>query len=435
MNKARPVKDWAVLAYVVGDDKGAAGSLDDAIASELQAICNAADFAKVSVAVQADFKRTGKTFRAVLADKPVQPTPSATEQPQDNPLSRKISDQLPHPLISFGERVFQRIKLKVKTMLFHLTGQTDSNAASRDVLQEFLRFGREQCPARRYFIYFFGHAFGPMGLFYDSASKSREPNSLRLNDLADAIGTGQGRAAIVLFRDCFMSTLETAFQLQSSADFVLASQAEAPIAGVWPWDQFMAALDPDSSSLDVGKELARRLTNFLKQDGNRGPFADVPYALLDLSAAPRLIDPLTALVHELERARSDDQRRKACAKVLEGARIGSANSTDSPGDPALIDVATICSGLQALSPDPVGVAAKRLADVLPILVQFSFTLLGHQKGVALYYQPFTARDRKRSVLEAPDPDEAKRDHAQYEKLGLCQQAEWGRFALNPLSPS
>jgi hypothetical protein len=232
-----------------------------------------------------------------------------------------------------------------------------------------------------------------------------------------------------------MSTLETAFQLQSSADFVIASQAEAPIAGVWPWDQFMAALTPEGSSPDVAKELAKRLTNFLKQDGNRGPLADVPFALLDLSAAPRLIDPLKALVHELERARSDDQRQKACAKVLEGARVGFADSAESPGDPALIDVATICTGLQALSPDPVGAAAKQLADVLPTLVQFSFTLLGRQKGVALYYKPFTTSDRKRSFLEAPDPDEAKRDHAQYEKLGLCQKAEWGRFALNPLSPS
>jgi len=420
------VKDWTVLAYVVGDDKSGAGDLDAAIASELKAICDAADFQRVSVAVQADFRHQGKTVRATLTDKLPE---------DDNPLARKIAFRVQHPMFTFAENVFNGIGKGLRRMFLKLTFQNDANAASEGVLQDFLQFGRLKCPARRYLIYFFGHAYGPMGLFFDTATKSRPPNSLRLNQLAAAIGNDGGRASIVLFRDCFMSTLETAFQLRTCADFLIASQAEAPIDGVWPWDQFMASLTPNGSSAEIGNQIAETLTEFLAKDGNRGPFADVPYALLDLSVAPGLLKPLTELVRELERARADHQRRRQCAEVLESARVGTTETPLTPGDPALIDVATICEKLQTLRADPVADAARGLAAVLPGLVRFSFTLLGRQKGVALYYKPTTKDDMKASVLEAEDAEDAKLDHDQYRKLALCQQSEWGAFALDPLSNS
>src|SRR5207247_633487 len=139
-------------------------------------------------AVQVDFRRRGNTVRATLTEAPARPLRPQDERPQDNPLSRKISDQLRprHPWLSVTRRVFQSIASKLKKMFLRLIEKPDTNAASEKVLQDFLQFGREACPARRYLIYFFGHAFGPMGLFLDSETLTRPPNSLRLNDLADA---------------------------------------------------------------------------------------------------------------------------------------------------------------------------------------------------------------------------------------------------------
>jgi hypothetical protein len=431
------MKDWALLAYFVGDHKGEADSLDDALASELKAICDAADFERMSVAVQVDFRRRGNVIRATLTEPPARPLRPQDERPEDNPLSRKLNAELkwPRRWLSVSRQLFQRIGKRLKQMFLRLIEKADGNAASENVLKEFLQFGRKACPARRYLIYFFGHAYGPMGLFLDNETLTRPPNSLRLNDLADAIESEGGHAAIVLFRDCFMGTLETAFQLKSCADFLLASQAEAPIAGVWPWDQFMSALVAGGTSLDVGKELSIRLTTFLRQVKNRRPLADVPYALLDLSVAPRLVETLKRLVHALEGARPNDLRRIACSKALEAARIGSPMNHSAPGDPSLIDVVTFCANLEALAPDPVAQPAKQLADVLRTLVRFSFTLLGGHKGVSLYYRPVTADDRETSFIEARDPEEGRKDRAQYRKLALCEESEWGRFALDPLSPS
>jgi len=110
------------------------------------------------------------------------------------------------------------------------------------VLREFLHFGRSECPADRHVVFMYGHASGPFGLFYDRASARRVPNTMRLNELADALRLLDGRAAIVVSRDCFMSTLETACELRGHADYLIASQSEIPIAGAWPWMELLAVL-------------------------------------------------------------------------------------------------------------------------------------------------------------------------------------------------
>jgi len=434
------MKEWSVLAYLVGDHKGDADSLDEAIASELKAICDAADtagFGRISVAVQVDFRRNGRTLRATLTERPARSAGMAAERPRDNPLSRRIIDQLEwqkqHKVLSFAGRLVQGIAKKLRTLFLRVKNLPDLNAASEDVLQQFLEFGRKECPARRYLVYFFGHSFGPMGMFLDRETKTRSPNSLRLNDLADAIERNQGHASIVLFRDCFMCTLETAFQLKSCADFVLASQAEAPILGVWPWEQFMAALVGGGESLDIGRELGRRLTNFLSQKDNREPFADVPYSLLDLSVARQLAGPLKELVRALDSARGDENRRVRCATALERARVGFPDDVQAPGDPALIDVLTTCDNLAALSSDSVSGPANELRDLLTRLVPFSFTLLGRHRGVSLYYKPTTQEHLDRSFIQATDPQEEKTDAAHYQRLALCKESNWGRFAVDPLS--
>src|SRR5262249_43650530 len=137
---------------------------------------------------------------------------------------------------------------------------TDLNSASGSVLQDFLQFGHAECPAQRHVVYFYGHSHGPMGLYFDKDARKRAPKtSLGLNDLASSLETPDCRSSLLVFRDCFMSTLEAAYQLRGVAEFMIASQSEVPIAGVWPWQAFMDALIPSASSEDQARVFARVL--------------------------------------------------------------------------------------------------------------------------------------------------------------------------------
>src|SRR4051812_16724171 len=141
-------KAWAVLAYTVADDKGTGDSLDDAAKEELKALCDAADFGRMSVAAQVDFKHTRGVFRSVLTEAPPKTRGFESIPADSHPLWRAIKARL------------DRSKLRV------LKDVADLNASRATVLKNFLRFGQHECPADRYVIFFYGHGYGPIGLFF-----------------------------------------------------------------------------------------------------------------------------------------------------------------------------------------------------------------------------------------------------------------------------
>jgi len=411
-------KPWAVLAYTVADDRGGASALDTAAKEELRALCDAADFTHVSVAAQVDFKRPKGVFRGSLTALPPPPTQGfAPVRDENHPLWRKI----------LGDVDDGRSVLKVEAE------SRDLSAARADVLQTFLSFGHESCPAERYVIYFYGHAYGPMGLFCDRETGQRETDTLRLNDLAGTIRAA-GRAAIVVFRDCFMNTLEAAYQLRDAASFMVATQALAPIAGVWPWAKFMGVLDRDKQSSEVARAVGAELAAFLEVSEHRSPFSDVPYSVLDLHQAGALVEPLKALVGAIEVARRDPIQSAACASAIESARTGSPTTPSRPGDPALVDVPTMCESLGALGEGEVAAAARALGEVVSgRLVSWHHSRRARFKGASLFYKPVTARDLRRSYLQAEDEKIAAADAEYYKSLALCRATGWHRVALNPLA--
>jgi len=340
---AAPVarKPWAVLAYTVADDKGTGDSLDDAAKEELKALCDAADFGRMSVAAQVDFKHTRGVFRSVLTEAPPKTRGFESIPADSHPLWRAIKARL------------DRSKLRV------LKDVADLNASRANVLRNFPRFGQHECPADRYVIFFYGHGYGPIGLFFDADSDDPAVRTtMEMTSLSASLQAVGERAAVIVFRSCMANTLETAYQLRDAGEYMLASQSLVPVAGIWPWRSFLSQLTPDTTSEAVALAIGDQLATFLETPANRDPFADVPYSIVDLAAAGAIAGPLKAIADALEAARTDAARAAACAAALEAARIGFPDDVASPGDPAMLDVPTMCEHLAKLDPDPVAAPAR-----------------------------------------------------------------------------
>ena len=265
---SRPVgrKPWAVLAYTVADDKGSGDSLDDAAKEELRSLCNAADFGQMSVAAQVDFKHARGVFRSVLTEAPPKTRGFEAIPADSHPLWRSIKAKL------------DRSKLRV------LRETADLNASRGAVLTSFLRFGEKERPANRCVIFFYGHGYGPLGLFFDAeADDTSATSTMTLTSLSDSLHVVGERAAVIVFRACLANTLETAYQLREAGEFMLASQSIVPIAGIWPWATFLTSLMAGASSEEVARAIGQQLALFLETPANRDPFADVPYGLIDLA--------------------------------------------------------------------------------------------------------------------------------------------------------
>src|SRR5216684_262041 len=135
-------RSWAVLAYLVADDKAGCSPLDEAARAEIAAICQAADLTRMHVAVQVHFNDQPGIFRA-------------TFEPTKSKEFGRIE------AFDFWAQIVSTARTS-RLELFREPRDLDS--ASTDVLKEFLLWGRQQCPAERYLILFYGHAFGPQGL-------------------------------------------------------------------------------------------------------------------------------------------------------------------------------------------------------------------------------------------------------------------------------
>jgi hypothetical protein len=207
-----------------------------------------------------------------------------------------------------------------------------------------------------------------------------------------------------------------------------------PVAGVWPWQSLMSVLMPSAASGDVAQALAMQLAHFLDVPANRTPFADVPFSLLDLGAAETIVDPLRALASGLDAARADATRRSACAAALEGARVGFPDDKNNSGDPALLDVPTLCDRLQAVGWEPVSGPARALGEAVRTrLVRSHYAQLPRLHGTSLYYKPMTPRDVERSFILSADEAGAARDADYYSQLALSGATGWHRIALSPLA--
>jgi hypothetical protein len=410
-------KPWAVLAYTIADDKGDGNPIDATAKLELKAMCEGADFGLLSLATQVDFKHTPGVFRAKLVEPPPPTRDFDKIDPQSSPLWRDVQRKLR------GRTTFEVAKEK-----------EDLNSARADVLQAFVQWGLQECPADRHVLFFYGHAYGPMGLFYDTdvSHKQKLPGSLRITDLARALNGDGRRIPIVMFRDCFVNTLEVAYELRNVAEFMIASQSLVPIAGIWPWGYFMDALMPSASTADQAAALAKGLGRFLEVKENRRPFSDAPISLLDLGQADSVADKLKAVVEAIQAARSDPQQCATIAEQFEASRCGYPNDHKQPGDPSLIDLPGLCDRLAATTVPGLADVSQALGEAVARFIKCHHTQGDVYRGVSLFYKPVKPEDLEASYLVSGNPAEAQADVAYYKTLALCARTGWDQLALNPL---
>jgi len=294
------------------------------------------------------------------------------------------------------------------------------NLAS-DMLR-FYAWALPRCPAEHHAIFFWGHSLGPAGLFRSEGRVVLPPTPslddvapLQISDLRDScrkalVGIYGGgscdegaiveadsarsvskpgsaepaRIDVVLFQSCWMSTLETAFQLKDSVRYVVASQSLMPFGypendpdpirppsprpgqGVWPYRKLFDVLTRWDGGADPPTGLVKVLRDHYEGPPMRvngdvtipevWPFATVPLSLLDLDAIERegLADKLGLLIHAIKGVRGLKAERGVFMERASLARCGSAILYPAPnpkkpdlvaGGIALVDLKTVCGAL------------------------------------------------------------------------------------------
>jgi len=323
--KTSPTTDkWAVLAYLVADSPGI--NLDLIMDAEIAALAAGANSTSIPVSVQVDYRSKNRgVIRAVL--------------------ERVLGDK-----ISIVDR-FTRIKTSSSKAFGDLEGRypnlhirslsrgPETNAARAKVMNDFIAWGRSQSPGvTRYLLLLCGHSLGPVGLFFDQNPGPLQ--ALSLPDLGNALKTSNlPPIDIVVFKDCFMSVLEVIYQLKEGARFVVASQAEVPLA-IWDYKTLFQSLIAAADEKAAACALCTRLGEFYDDARHRTFFEDVPYTALDVEAVDEVSRCFKRVVDALatEKTRRSDTYLTV-RRALEDAR---------GGDRSLVDVERLCDNLDGL---------------------------------------------------------------------------------------
>ena len=274
--------------------------------------------------------------------------------------------------------------------------QPESDAADPDTLYGFFEWAGRMCPADRYCLILWGHSRGPFGLFTDAPFSSAlsglfaKPDpwtyvaqTLTLKELRMALEHAREcldqEVDIVAFKDCFMSSLETAYELKDAATYLIASTDIVPVEG-WPYARMFEHLASQPDGKLAAKAVVKELQRHYEVAANRHGRARVPFTLVDTSKLGDVTEPLRAIATKLA---TETSRGKP------GEPFRDALTTSAHADPALVDVNTLCRNLKRHGlKQPAGLLETALAQVT----------LSDEKSLCLFCFPFAKKDQARSIV-------------------------------------
>ncbi|HEY0380423.1 MAG TPA: clostripain-related cysteine peptidase [Pyrinomonadaceae bacterium] len=144
----------------------------------------------------------------------------------------------------------------------------------RQSLENFLKFCREQYPARHYMLFILGHGVvvgNDIFLFDEHVDEHTDAHSLSLvelgvvlNNFTREVKRQDSGFELVGFHSCSVSALEVAYELQGTAGYMLASQGPS-FVGSWPYRQILIRLFNDlvrfGAEIDV-KAMLGKIFNY-----------------------------------------------------------------------------------------------------------------------------------------------------------------------------
>jgi hypothetical protein len=189
---------------------------------------------------------------------------------------------------------------------------------------------------------------------------------------------------IIAFKDCFMSTLETAYELKDAATYLIGSPDIVPIEG-WPYARIFEQLARQPEAKAAAKALVKELEQYYKVEANRHGRTDVPFTLMDTSKLSDVSEPLRAIATKLtaETARGNG-----------GEPFRKALTSSAKADPALVDVKTLCGKIKRHG---LKQPAEHLEAALANMMLSDDGAHG-RAGVSLFCFPFAKKDQTRSIV-------------------------------------
>ena len=306
-----------------------------------------------------------------------------------------------------GSHEWQRYNISSDTIQYYHIGSgrpellRDAGAysmGSPEALSDFIRFGMDNYPARRYALILWDHGGGPVyGMCTDETSYG---DSLMLDELNKALTDGlRGqRLDIIAYDACLMNCVDSAIFSAGFADYMVSSQELVNGTG-FDYDVWLRQLitNPRMSSADLAIAIA---TSYVDENSRLSYQSTATMSVIDLNRAADLhmaVDRFGTALSALL-----DNNLATIVRLRSGmSSFGEFSDSDASD---LVDIMTMCDTYSALL--PYECAYLKQAATQAILYNATTSDLAGQASGLSYFLPYTTvRYEARSILSWYDAQE------------------------------
>ena len=159
--------------------------------------------------------------------------------------------------------------------------------AAPETLADFIRWGVETCPARKYALVLWDHGGGAKtGLFIDELF---DGDVMYLYELKQALADGGVELETVVFDACMMANIETAWSVRDSARWMVASEEVVPGKGtaIKEWLQELYA-HPECDGEQLGRTICDMTQIKYENLDDEQARSILTWSVIDLSKIERL---------------------------------------------------------------------------------------------------------------------------------------------------
>jgi hypothetical protein len=173
----------------------------------------------------------------------------------------------------------------------------EPNTGSEETLYDFVSYAKENYPADRYIICFYGHGSSWFGCCGDATDR----DALRVHEIKNALDSAGGVDLIYFTAPCLMGAMEVVYELRGCADFLIGSEG---ISGFYLWTYPMERIftemheNPTISNADLTEMAIEEMWNGWEPDTPSGP--DTTFTMTAIRTDG--IEPLAGAIDEVAMA-------------------------------------------------------------------------------------------------------------------------------------
>jgi hypothetical protein len=269
-----PAADWTFMVYIVGDN-----DLSNAAWKDLNEMETVGSSAKVNILAMVEFSKTYSQY------------------------SQYDYSQWAGPV--YRMKVQKDSNFSDVTSLKSAENRGNIKLSDPKYITEFVRWGVEKHPAKRYALVMWDHGAGYKDAYIDGGG------SLSLGEIVDGIRNSGVHLDLVAFDACYMGMHEVAYAMRGFADVMVGSEDVEPGDG-YPYDLFLPRLasQPAMPAADLGKAIVEEYT---KDYSSGFKTRSVTNSVIDLTKIESTHEKIGSLVGALH---TDLPGKRSLARTL-----------------------------------------------------------------------------------------------------------------------